>query len=210
MTDQELMQKIHDVAGAILVGAADKTSVPEAFLAALVANETGKEFAEGGLVAAAQAKRFEPGVLADLWQVLMGRKMAYGSIGRTDLLRYVTGLPAIPINVPVNIPSNALNLLDGLATSWGITQIMGYHAMEAALFAQPAYANRLLDPETDLDVTTKMLAQFAAHFSLDLAKDFADLFRCWNTGSPSGKTFDPNYVPNGLKRMQLYDAVAAT
>jgi len=30
------------------------------------------------------------------------------------------------------------------------------------------------------------------------------LFRCWNTGRPDGKTADPAYVENGLRRMEIY------
>ena len=56
------------------------SSVPASFLGALVANESG-----GNVL----AKRFEPAVLAHLWEVLLGRKAAYGTIGRTDLVAFV-------------------------------------------------------------------------------------------------------------------------
>jgi len=36
-----------------------------------------------------------------------------------------------------------------------------------------------------------------------LTADFEPLFRCWNSGNPKGKTFDPQYVPNGLSRMKI-------
>jgi len=30
------------------------------------------------------------------------------------------------------------------------------------------------------------------------------MFCCWNTGRPYGKTFDPDYVEKGLRRMRIY------
>ena len=39
--------------------------------------------------------------------------------------------------------------------------------------------------------------------------EFAELFRCWNTGRPNGKTFDPNYVQNGLRRIEIYRRLQA-
>ena len=52
----------------------------------------------------------------------------------------------------------------------------------------------------------------AAGYRLDLGREFRELFCCWNTGRPYGKTFDPNYVENGLRRLRIYrelQAVAA-
>jgi len=51
-----------------------------------------------------------------------------------------------------------------------------------------------------------MLNDFQRRFGLS-ASDAAGFFRCWNTGSPTGKTFDPMYVPNGLSRMAIYEAL---
>src|SRR5271157_711099 len=113
MSDLQLMQKIKGTYGALLTQACSSSSVPASFLCALIANESGGD---------PLAKRFEPAVLAALWQVLLGRKANYGSIGRGDLVAYVADLAAPTIAVPAALPNTAFNNLDALANSWGLTQ----------------------------------------------------------------------------------------
>ena len=79
MTDQELMQSIKTKWGALIDAACKHSSVPPAFLAALVANESGGN---------PDAKRFEPGVLAQLFAVLLNRKAFYGSIARENIIAF--------------------------------------------------------------------------------------------------------------------------
>jgi hypothetical protein len=191
MTDTELMQSIKEKWGATIAEACSTSSVPAAFLAALVANETGGN---------SNAQRFEKGVLASLWEVLQGRSPAYGSIQRLSLVGYVTGLAVPPINVPASLPADAFQRVDALATSWGLTQIMGYHILESGVAVKTIQG--LQDPPMHLAMALRMLAGFASHFQLDVTKDFEQMFRCWNGGHPTATTFDPNYVPNGLARMQ--------
>ena len=190
MTDLELMQDIKTRFGAVIAAACSVSSVPPAFIAALIANES------GGNV---NAKRFEHTVLAALWEVLLGRKAAYGSIARASLVGYVAGVPVPTINVPANLPANAFQRVDALATSWGLTQIMGYHALEFGVTI-----DALISPEDGLPIATKMLSGFARSFNLDVTKDFEAMLRCWNGGHPTAQTFDPQYVPNGLARMNLW------
>jgi hypothetical protein len=192
MTDLELMQSIKVQWGLQIADSASAVpDLPQAFLAALVANESGGD---------AYAKRFEKNVLAALWEVLLGRKEAYGSIPRTHLVNYIAGVAAIPVNVPASLPADAFQCLDALATSWSLTQIMGWHALEPGF---PYTLANLQDPASNLDVAVHMLAGFAATFHLSLANDAEALFRCWNTGHPTGQPFDPHYVPNGLTRMAI-------
>ena len=80
-----------------------------------------------------------------------------------------------------------------------MTQIMGYEGI-ALGFDVAA----LTDPARALGYTCRMLADFAHRFDLDLGKDYADLFTCWNTGRPHAQTADPNYAANGLARAQIY------
>ena len=197
MSEQELMQSIKTVWGAHIQTAASTSSVPASFLAALVANESGGK---------ADAKRFEPGVLAHLWEVLLGRKAAFGSIGRADLVAYVSALErnGTP-RVPGNLPADAFERVDALATSWGLTQVMGYHVLDSLI--NPGSIENLKDGAGNLVVTLRMLAQFARRFDLDVTKDFEQLFRCWNTGQPDGKTFDQNYALNGLTRMAVWTSL---
>lgn len=193
MTDLELMQDLKTRFGTTIAAACSVSSVPPAFIAALIANES------GGNV---NAKRFEPHVLSALWEVLLGRKAAYGSIARSVLVGYVAGVPVPTINVPAHLPPDAFQRVDALATSWGLTQIMGYHALEFGVAL-----NDLNSPESGLGIATKMLTGFARSFQLDVTKDFGEMFRCWNGGHPTAQTFDPQYVPNGLARMQLWTSL---
>jgi hypothetical protein len=213
MTDLELMRKIKMEAGDAIETACHSSSVPPAFVAALIANETGEQFASSGMLGASNARRFEKNVLAALWEVLLGRKAAYGSIGRKDLLLYILsgkvardGQQEGLVTVPDTIPANSLLLLDRLASSAGLTQVMGYHVLETASGCDST--EDLTVPARSLRETIRLLAEFAQRYQLDLASEFPPLFTCWNTGSPNGKTFDPDYVENGLRRMQLYAGLA--
>jgi len=196
MIDQDLMQSIKTKYGATIDQVCSASSVPPAFLAALIANESGGN---------TDAKRFEPAVLVSLWQVLLGRKAAYGAIGRADLVRFVSGISEIPVQVPASVRSDTYQLLDSLAHSWGLTQIMGYHCLEhgCPAAAPPALQN----PDTSLRATVWLLVHFAAQFDLDLATDFSDLLHCWNAGSPGAATFDPHYVANAMLHMDAYKAL---
>jgi hypothetical protein len=190
-----LMQSIHTKWGSAIAAACAKSTVPPAFLAALAANESGGD---------PDAKRFEKGVFADLWEVLQGRKALYGSINRDAILAYLASSAPVNLSVPGagyvrSIISGALQQLDGLANSWGLTQIMGY---EAIAFSTSLAA--LEDPASELQCTLRMFAQFGSRFGLDLGKDFSELFSCWNTGRAHAPTADPQYIPNGLVRMQIY------
>jgi hypothetical protein len=193
MTDTELMQSIKVKWGAAIAEACSTSSVPAAFLAALIANETGGN---------SDAKRFEKNVLSALWEVLLGRKAAYGSVTNRNLVQYVAGLSTPPVNVPANLPADSFQRVDALATSWGLTQIMGYQILAGG--APVKTIAGLQDPAMHLAMALRMLAQFAAQFQLDVTKDFSGMLHCWNAGSPSAPTFDPNYVPNAMRRMDLW------
>jgi hypothetical protein len=89
--------------------------------------------------------------------------------------------------------------LRDLASSWGYTQIMGFH-----MVGHRGTVRDLLDPASHFHFATQLLAEFAQDYQLDVTYEFAELFRCWNTGRPYGKTTDPAYVEHGLRRMELY------
>jgi hypothetical protein len=207
MSDLELMTAIKAKWGDLLVSVSATSSVTPAFLAGLIANETGGN---------PDATRFEPGVFAALGEVLLGRKAAYGSIGAQDLLLF-----AVPAAVSTDGPGNGgsssdaiasqrslfsgqMQRLASLATSFGLTQVMGY---EAIAFHTNGVA-ALQSPASGMVITTKMLAQFASRWQLDLGKDFSQLFDVWNSGRPHAPTADPQYIPNGLARMNLYAGLA--
>lgn len=191
-----LMTEIRNEWGEVIAATCRASSVSPAFIAALVANES------GGNV---DAKRFEPGVLHSLWEMLVGRKATFGSILRSELLLYAlpAALPSIPDRPAVMVAfSSTFQRIDDLATSWGLTQVMGYHVLEFGFGLKST--DDLILPSRCLPLTLRLLAQFAMRFELSLAKDFAELFDCWNTGEPGGKTADPGYIPRGLARMAIY------
>ncbi len=86
-----------------------------------------------------------------------------------------------------------------LATSWGYTQIMGYH-----MVGRQGTVRDLLEPRFHYGLAVRLLSEFAQEYQLDLMREFEEMFRCWNTGGPYGKTSDPAYVEKGLERLQLY------
>jgi hypothetical protein len=201
MIDVELMQSIKTKWGAQIDRVA--SSIPAAFFAALVANESGGN---------ADAKRFEPAVLVALWQVLLGRKAAYGSIGAQDLYLYILPNENQIVGDPAGAKtSGAISLivataaarLDSLATSWGLIQIMGYEGI-------PFHTETatLQSPSVELAIGARMLSEFASRNGLDVTADFSELFDCWNTGRPHAQTADPQYIPNGLARMKIYEGLA--
>jgi hypothetical protein len=197
--EETLMQAIKTRWGTAITDACHTSSVPPAFLAALIANESGGN---------PDAKRFEPHVLLALWEVLLGRKAAFGSIGRSDLLAYmaIDGLPNPPTQPGPGWFANALQRLDGAASSWGLTQVMGYHVISRTVTLS---AEQLRDSAFALLFSLKMLAEFATRFQLDVTREFDLLFACWNCGQPEpSKTFDPHYCANGLARMAIYQALA--
>jgi hypothetical protein len=193
MTDLELMQSIKTKWGTAIEAARSTSALPGQFLAALVANESGGN---------PDAKRFEKNVFAALWEVLLGRKAAYGSIGRSDLVAYVTGIPGTPTNAPANLPGDAFQRVDALATSWGLTQILGYHILGSGKTIAG-----LQDPAIHLVMAVWLLSDFARVFHLDVTKDFEQLLRCWNGGHPTAQTFDPNYVANAMNRMDAWNSL---
>ena len=197
MFEQELMQTIKDRWNAEISAACQSSSVAPAFLAALVANESSGRN---------DAQRFEPAVFERLKEVLLGARPHYAPAGikhpltRADLLAYCS--PGA--GQEREDFSTELQYLHNLATSWGLTQIIGWHMVE---FQTGQGTALLATPGGNLQLATRLLAWFAEHYSIDLASGFGDLFTCWNTGEPTGQTFDPNYVANGLERMRIWEAL---
>jgi hypothetical protein len=86
-----------------------------------------------------------------------------------------------------------------LASSWGFVQIMGFHVI-----GRRGTVHDLLEPRFHYHLANQLLAEFAESYQLDLSREFAEMFGCWNTGRPDGRTADPAYVENGLRRMEIY------
>lgn len=168
--------------GALIAEACGTSSIPPSFLAALVANESGGK--EG-------ARRFEPILFAKLKGVRDGERRGEAPLD----LQHLVGADE--------------EALSRLATSYGLTQIMGYHVLRDraqstrdSIITDPL---RLLDPRFNLQKAREVLAGFCSSFKLDPRTQFEQMFRCWNTGEPFGQTYDPHYVEKGLARMKLYE-----
>jgi hypothetical protein len=225
MTDAQLMQQIKSEMGDYIAGAVEGTPFPAALVAALVANES------GGL---ANAQRFEPAVFASLCQVLTGQKVNYAPagckmpIGAVNLMPLVWPQTTLASNAVKStdvftFPQGILGMMN-LATSWGPTQIMGWHSIEFGyqlgdlpnLHTHFEHAVQLLEW---FDERYKILAKAGTEFDTaelidlifptpEVEKFFwmvmGEFFHCWNTGSPVAPTYDPDYVANGIARMKLY------
>jgi hypothetical protein len=180
------------------------SSVPPEFLGALVANESGGN---------PQAVRFEPAVYRHLKAVAEGKRPTYAGLSRRDLDEevaemlhpkagdfhavFLTG--AFRTAHARELAASRDEALRELASSWGLTQIMGYH-----LVGRSGTVRDLLEPGFHFRLALELLAHFAERYQLDLRREFEEMFRCWNTGQPYGDTFDPHYVERGLRRLRIY------
>ncbi|HET7841126.1 MAG TPA: hypothetical protein VFM21_05945 [Terriglobia bacterium] len=207
--EARLIARVFKRCHGFLEAACAPSSVPEAFLAALVANESG---------ANPRAARFEPLVYRHLLKVAQGDEPVYGMLHPGEILTEVEDMlhpkaseyHARFLRQPFadhsgdELAKLQDEALRELATSWGFTQIMGYH-----MVGRRGTTRDLLEPAFHFRVALELLAEFADEYQLDVRREFAELFRCWNTGRPYGETTDPEYVKNGLLRMEIYRALAA-
>jgi len=205
--EQRLVARVFNRWQGLIAEACYTSSVPADFLGALVANESRGD---------PRALRFEPAVYRHLRLLAEGRCPAYAGLTRRDLDDEVVEMlrPKAPpyharhlgdAFAAANAPALALSTDDALrdlASSWGLTQIMGYH-----LAGRAGTVRDLVEPRFHLRLALELLAEFAERYQLDARREFAEMFRCWNTGQPYGQTFDPAYVPKGLRRMEIYRAI---
>jgi hypothetical protein len=205
--EEKLLRRVRARCHAAIAEACRYSSVPTAFVAALVANESGGDV---------KAMRFEPAVYRHLKSLAAGARPTYASHNRPALKREIEEMlhpksatfhghflsAARGEGLAKELAACRDEALRELATSWGYTQIMGYH-----LIARPGTVLDLLEPRFHFRLALELLADFAERFQLDLAREFAEMFRCWNTGQPYGQTTDPRYVEKGLWRMETYQLI---
>ena len=202
--ERRLLERVYGRCHAVLVGACAYSTTPPEFLAALTALESGGD---------PLAARFEPSVYEHLKAVASGKAPRYGGIPASNLeaeieemlhpkaeqfhARYLT--PPFATAYGQQVAALEDEPLRELATSWGFTQIMGYH-----MVGRNGTVRDLREPRFHYRLAIELLSEFAGHFQLDLAREFREMFRCWNTGSPYGFTSDPEYAEKGLRRMGIY------
>jgi hypothetical protein len=83
-----------------------------------------------------------------------------------------------------------------LATSYGLTQIMGYHCLELGCSIEDLRSS---------DHLLWSVAYIRRHYLKYIKqKQWEICFKMHNTGNPFGKTHNKDYVEKGLKRMEYY------
>jgi hypothetical protein len=211
--EARLVGRVFERCQAEIAEVSKTSSVPPQFLGALTANES---------AGASGAARFEPAVYRHLAGVAAGASAVYANLRAPEIHRAIdreiqdtlhpkaAEFHARYLTAPFQarsaqeIASLGDEVLRELSTSWGFTQIMGYHVL-----GRGARVRDLLDPAYHYRLAVELLAEFAHDYALDPGSEFEEMFRCWNTGQPYGKTYDPAYVANGLGRMGLYARFAA-
>lgn len=207
--ERRLMARVFGSCHGAILAATRSSSVPGEFLGALTANESGGR---------PQATRFEPAVYRHLKAVAGGQETRYGGIRREDLVEELGDklhpksdefhtrhlAPPFAAENGAELAATSDESLRELATSWGYTQVMGYHVL-----GRSGTVRDLLEPNLHFRLAVRLLAEFAERYQLDLAREFEEMFRCWNAGQPYGATFDPGYAARGLARMEIYRQIAA-
>lgn len=202
-----LMQRIKSEWGAAIDALCASSSVLAAFLAALIANESGGN---------ANATRFEPTVCRNIQAVIAGEKTAYNppgsrrSLASSELSGYIHASGGNDLS-----GAPAVHNINDIATSYGLTQIMGFHVLMWADVLQLPQGFDIpqffADPTAQLKFTLQLLDSCAEANLLDLGmpddQTAGEFFTWWNCGRVNGKTYDPNYVPNGIARMDIYSQI---
>lgn len=167
------MSRIRDRWGARLVWACAGTAIRPEIIAALVASESGGN---------PGATNLEESILAMFHNILAGRPVRWKPLTQSQLKRLTD------------------QQMRDYATSYGLTQITGYHVF-------PRDPRELLDPDTCLRETVVMLEDWLRRYALDPDKQAAELFHCWNGGGPHNRTV-PGYVEHGMAHLRAYEALS--
>lgn len=151
------------------------SAVPRELLAGLIGVEAGKD-RHGQLKE--DARRFEPYVFERLREVRDGHRTSYNNIRRAQLKDTTDAS------------------LRALATSYGLTQIMGWWAIHLGCTVAD-----LRSSDKHLDYAAQLIQRNALKH---IESNPAAVFRIWNTGRANGRTHDPDYVYNAIAVMGTY------
>lgn len=163
------MSKIRARWGARIIWACARTAIRPELIAALVASESGGN---------QNATNLEESILSMFHNILASLPVRWRPLNRNQLER-LTG-----------------QQITDYATSFGLTQITGYHIY-------PRDPRELLDPDTSLRETVCLLEDWQKQYKIDPA-DAEAFLRCWNGGGPHNRTV-PGYVENGLAHLRTYE-----
>lgn len=186
--EQAMLRLIRDTMGAQIRAAIHGTPLTEAFVAALVANESSGN---------PGAKRFEAAEAGWFIQVMSGSRPAYQGITKDKLQAAILagGLGW----------GSVAQTIEDLCTSWGPTQIMGWHGLKGGY-----KVGELQVLESHFKWAAFELMAFVNQFKLTLPGNsgWINLFHCWNAGAPHNPTSDPEYAMRGVMRMGLYEILS--
>ncbi len=168
--DDAIMYHIYSIYNQKITEATRGTEIPAEFLASLISLES---YPPGNFL----SERFEPKIYERL----------------LNLKKY--GQPFSNIQREKIIHLSDFELKQ-LATSYGLTQIMGYHCLELGCSIEDLKGE---------DHLLWSIAFIRKHYlKCILQKQWDICFRIHNTGNPSGKTHNKGYVQKGIKRMEYY------
>lgn len=187
MTDaqaKKLAKQIFDRFDGRIVEATNGSNVPPKFVAGLIGNEAGKD--KQGKISET-ATRFEKHVFASLQAVRDGRRSTYSGIKRSQ------------------IQDSSDAALRALATSYGITQIMGWHCINNL----KCTIADLRNPDKHLFYTVRLLQLNGFPKNATKAEMDGEM-RQWNTGRENGQTYHDNYVPNAIQVRAAYSELEKT
>ena len=126
--------------------------------------------------------RYEPKVYERLREVKEGKKPAYGSLKHAQL------------------KDLSPEQLKDMATSWGVFQLMGYHAYGLDI------APRDLEGAEGIRLSIIWIEK--AYGQYIRKGDFANAFHIHNTGKPivngEYETYSADYIPRGLEYIKLF------
>ncbi|MBW7857712.1 MAG: hypothetical protein H3C43_05335 [Leptonema sp. (in: Bacteria)] len=172
-TDQDdaIMLHIYRRLNSEIVSSVQGTEIPASYLAALISLES---HPPGNR----DSRRFEPKVYQRLLEMKNnGRNFARLPLHQIQLL--------------------SDSELRRLATSYGLTQIMGYHCLDLGCSIEDLAGQYHL---------VWSVAYIRRHYLKQIvAKDWEACFRIHNTGRPEGATHRDDYTEKGLLRMKYYE-----
>lgn len=176
-------EQIVELYGQKILAATRNTGIDPAFVAGKTGVEAGVK--NGKIVE--NATRFEPGVYQDLKDL---RDKGFCFIGGKKMKTY-SGVKRSQIADATDAA------LKALATSYGLTQIMGWHMINNL----KGTISDLRDPDKHLSYNVQLLALVGGNYLK--RKDYESVLRIWNTGRANGKTYHPYYVANALLVMEM-------
>lgn len=169
--DDAITYHIYNQYNVYIESAIRGTEIPPSYLASLISLES---YPPGNW----DSERFEPKVYERL--ILLKEKgKSFGNIPRKKIIHL------------------SEEEIRKLSTSYGLTQIMGYHCLDLGCSIEDLKGS---------DHLLWSIAYIRKHYLKYVKeKKWEECFRLHNTGNPYGKTHNKDYVQKGILRMKYYE-----